>query len=383
MKRTIIISILLLQAVCCCTPKESLNSAIDLERNDSISIFDLVDSVSVIQLEKTEGSLMGITNKYFYYKNRFYFMTMLEQTFFCFDKSGRSIFVKKGQGRGPEEFTYCGYFGVDPFLDQLMVLVPWGILINYDLDGKFISKTQLPPDLRAYNEVYAIDRDKLLFFTWGYDYYAYYYSKKDSLLSGGYVQTTFDRSRAFPPFGKSYYYNDSLYFNNEGVKHEILNMSDPAHRVVYRWDFGEKNYTEKQIDALVEYYKSSKLSGKVTPEDQLNRVKEMFENPLFPAYRTISGKETERFIITSLSYGGFRKYKNVVLDKLNKKSYVFSETKEGVKLIFRGSGNLVTEIYHENMNDFLKKILSPGKFKIIESYNPETDNPVLIIYHLK
>ncbi len=383
MKRTIIISILLLQAVCCCTPKESLNSAIDLERNDSISIFDLVDSVSVIQLEKTEGSLMGITNKYFYYKNRFYFMTMLEQTFFCFDKSGRSVFVKKGQGRGPEEFTYCGYFGVDPFLDQLMVLVPWGILINYDLDGKFISKTQLPPDLRAYNEVYAIDRDKLLFFTWGYDYYAYYYSKKDSLLSGGYVQTTIERSRSISPFDKSYYYNDSLYFNNEGVKHEILNMSDPAHRVVYRWDFGEKNYTEKQIDALVEYDTLTR-KRKYDIEDRNNRMKERSENPRFPAYHTIGVAETESFRITTLRYGGIGKYKSVVLDKGNNKSYVFTETKEGVKLIFRDvNENMLLNLYYEKSRDFLKKILSPEKLSIIDAYNPETDNPVLIVYHLK
>lgn len=383
MKRTIIISILLLQAVCCCTPKESLNSAIDLERNDSISIFDLVDSVSVIQLEKTEGSLMGFTHQYFYYKNRFYFMVMQGQAIYCFDKSGRSVFIKKGQGRGPEEFTYCGYFGVDPFLDQLMVLVPWGILINYDLDGKFISKTQLPPDLRAYNEVYAIDRDKLLFFTWGYDYYAYYYSKKDSLLSGGYVQTTIERSRSISPFDKSYYYNDSLYFNNEGVKHEILNMSDPAHRVVYRWDFGEKNYTEKQIDALVEYDTLTR-KRKYDIEDRNNRMKERSENPRFPAYHTIGVAETERFRITTLRYGGIGKYKSVVLDKGNNKSYVFTETKEGVKLIFRDvNENMLLNLYYEKSRDFLKKILSPEKLSIIDAYNPETDNPVLIVYHLK
>ncbi|MHC1780329.1 MAG: 6-bladed beta-propeller [Bacteroidales bacterium] len=383
MKRTIIISILLLLSVCCCTPKESLNSAIDLERNDSISIFDLVDSVSVIQLEKTEGSLMDFSHEYFYYKNRFYFMVMQGQAIYCFDKSGRSVFIKKGQGRGPEEFTYCGYFGVDPFLDQLMVLVPWGILINYDLDGKFISKTQLPPDLRAYNEVYAIDKDKLLFFTWGYDYYAYYYSKKDSLLSGGYVQTTFHRSMTLPPFDKSYYYKDSLYFNNAGVKNEILNMSDSTQRVVYRWDFGKYNYTEKQIDALVEYDTLTR-KRKYDIEDRNNRMKERNENPRFPAYQTIGVAETERFRITTLRYGGFGKYKSVVLDKVNNKSYVFTETKEGVKLIFRDvNENMLIELYYEKSRDFLKKILSPEKLSIIDAYNPETDNPVLIIYHLK
>ncbi|PKO99738.1 MAG: hypothetical protein CVU13_04220 [Bacteroidetes bacterium HGW-Bacteroidetes-8] len=383
MKHTTFLSILLLMALCCCSPKENLNSSIDLERNDSISIFDLVDSVSVIQLDKTEGSLMGFFHEYFYYKNRFYFMVMQGQAIYCFDKSGRSIFVKKRQGRGPQEFTYCGYFGFDPFLDQLMVLVPWGILINYDLDGNFISKTQLPPDLRAYNEVYAIDKDKLLFFTWGYDYYAYYYSKKEAKLSGGYVQTTFHRSKSLPPFDNSYYYKDSLYFNQSGVNNQVINMSDSAHRVVYRWDFGKNNYTEKQIDALVEYDTLPKKRD-YTAEDQKNRMIERIENPRFPAYQTIGVAETERFRITTLRYGGFGKHKSVVLDKINNKSFVFSETKEGVKLIFRNvNEKILIDLYYENSRDFLKKTVSPEKMSIIDAYNPETDNPVLILYHLK
>lgn len=370
-------------ALCCCSPRENLNSSIDLERNDSISIFDLVDSVSVIQLEKTEGSLMGFFHEYFYYKNRFYFMIMQGQAIYCFDKSGRSIFVKKRQGRGPQEFDYCGYFGVDPFLDQLMVLAPWGILVNYDLDGNFISKTQLPHDLRAYNEVYAIDKDRLLFFTWGYDYYAYYYSKKEAKLSQGYVQTTFHRSMSLPPFDNSYYYKDSLYFNQSGVNNQVINMSDSAHRVVYRWDFGKNNYTEKQIDALVGYDTIPKKRD-YTAEDQKNRMIERIENPRFPAYQTIGVAETERFRITTLRYGGFGKHKSVVLDKINNKSFVFSETKEGVKLIFRNvNEKILIDLYYENSREFLKKTVTPEQMSIIDAYNPETDNPVLILYHLK
>jgi len=383
MKKIILAATTLVLFIFSCSPNESSNAQINIERRDSVSIFDFVDSISVVQLETTKDVLLSRTSGIVLHKNRLYIMSGEKQVIYCFDSKGRFLFKMNNQGRGPQEFTYSGHFNVDPFLDQLMVLVPWGILINYDLGGNFISKVQLPPDLRAYNEVYAIDKDNLLFFTWGYDFYAYYYSKSSAILSKGYVATTFDLSMSFPPFRKSHYYKDSLYFNSVGVKNEVLNMSDTARGAVHSWDFGEKNYTLKQMEALVEYDLS--FRGKThTKESYMQEFKDRCENPKFPAYSTIGGFQTERFRATTLVSGWPRKFTNVIKEKQKRKSYVFFETKEGLKLSFSTTwGNSVIMQYNIEDLQAFKKVLKPEDLKIVESHNPEKDNPLYIIYHFK
>lgn len=383
MKKVILAATTLVLLIFSCSPNDSSNAQINIERRDSVSIFDFVDSISVVQLETTKDVLLSRTSGIVLHKNRLYIMSGEKQVIYCFDSKGRFLFKMNNQGRGPQEFTYSGHFNVDPFLDQLMVLVPWGILIYYDLDGNFISKVQLPPDLRAYNEVYAIDKDNLLFFTWGYDFYAYYYSKSTATLSKGFVPTTVDFSMSFPPFRKSYYYKDSLYFNNVGLKNEVLNLSDTTCRSVYSWDFGEKNYTLKQMQDLVEYDLS--FRGKTpTKESQLQRFKERHENPKFPAYYSYGGFETDKFRATTLVSGWPGKFTNVIKEKQKRKSYVFFETKEGLKLSFSTTwGNSVIMQYNIEDLQAFKKVLKPEDLKIVESHNPENDNPLYIIYHFK
>ena len=124
------------------------------------------------------------------------------------------------------------------------------------------------------------------------------------------MPTTVDFSMSFPPFRKSYYYKDSLYFNNVGLKNEVLNLSDTTCRSVYSWDFGEKNYTLKQMQDLVEYDLS--FRGKTpTKESQLQRFKERHENPKFPAYYSYGGFETDKFRATTLVSGWPHKFINV------------------------------------------------------------------------
>jgi hypothetical protein len=382
MRRLILLTIILVQLICSCANKGETNSVINLDKTDKVSIFDLVDSISVIKLETTKESLLKMPRGIIFHKNRFYLFDPYLQTVFCFDSRGKLLFKLNKKGRGPDEYTYAAMFNIDPFNDQLMILVPWGIILYYDLDGKFISKVKLPSDLRAYNEVYAIDKDNLLFYTWGYEYKAYYYSKISGKILKGTVATTSDLSFTFPPFDKSYYYKDSLYFNSVGIKNEVLNMSDTSQRVSYSWNFGDKNYTEEQMKELVIFDKNNKKM--VSKESVLKYFKERNENPKFPAYSTNCSFETDRFRVTSLRYREFDNSINIVKDKNEGREYVFRETTEGVKLYFNFvSGRSIIMHYNENKDLSLNKVLSAEQLKVVESHNPEYDNPFLVIFHFK
>ncbi|HBZ24632.1 MAG TPA: hypothetical protein DEO54_00150 [Rikenellaceae bacterium] len=229
-----------------CNIKEGSSSiSVDLDQSDKVSIFDLADSISIVQFETTNESLFKYISKVIPYKNRFYVFDKLSLTVFCFDSTGKFLFKINKKGRGPEEYEYVEDIYIDNFNDQLLLLVPWGYVLIFDLEGNFISKKKLPKEVLSYNEVFAVNRDTLLFLS-SNEYRAIYYSRKnDSIINkclGVDEMPEIELTK-----GSVYKYNDSLYFSSAGFDNNVLNMSHPKRRVAYNWDFGINNFTKKRI----------------------------------------------------------------------------------------------------------------------------------------
>lgn len=349
---------------------------VDLNKNDSISIFELIDSVSVVKLETNKESLIRKGRAYFH-KNRFYFFDSSQQTLFCFNNNGKFLFKINKRGRGPDEYAYAETFAIDPFNDYLMFLVPWGSLICYDLNGCFVSKTKLPAGINAYSDVNAVSKDQLVFFTWMNKYSVYYYSKPDSLIKGC-LPTTELHSRVFPPFSQSYYYKDSVYFFNAGINNELINLSDSNQRVYYKWNYGDNNYNESQIDNLLSFVEKSRKERK-----SIDYRKETVGKNGYPQFYTYVHYETDRFRIQFIIYKTWDNKLNIFFDKESGKPYIFKETTEGICFDKSYFFNNKYCFSIQELTPQIKSIISKDQLGSIESYKPDSDNPLLIVFHLK
>ncbi|GAB1472867.1 hypothetical protein MASR2M69_03080 [Bacteroidota bacterium] len=356
---------------------DKINDFIDLDKEDKVSIYDLIDSISVVQLETKRESLIKSPCVLFY-KNKYYVFDHDQQKVFCFDSNGKYLFKIDKKGRGGDEYSYAANMEIDTFNDMIMLLVPWGNLVCYDLNGKFISKIRLPETIRSYNEVFALDKDRLVFISHFNNYKVFIYSRTTGNIDG-FLPTTNDLDAVIPPIGKTYFYNDSLYFLNVGTETSLVNLTDKTLRSVFKWNFGDKNYNKKQIDELVLNYKTYKKERR----SGLSRD-EMFRNNKFPKYYISSISESDKFRILRLHYKEWGGVKiNVFVDKTTDKKYVFRYTKEGIH--FSG-GIFYNKTFCSSLKTVspeIKKIMSPEQLKIVDNHNPDVDNPYFIFYHFK
>jgi len=348
---------------------------IDLDRNDEVSIFDLVDSISVIKLETLPECLIRDIEKICFYKNKLYIFDRTSGTVFCFDKNGKFLFKINKQGRGPDEYVYAEFINIDKFNDNVMILVPWGQILFFDLDGNFKKKIILPKEIIAYNEVYSMSKDVLLFLS-NNEYRASYYSlSKDKIIKRS-LKTTEAQARIMVSFDKTFEHNDSLYFNDNSINSKIINLSDTSYPIKYNWNFGKDSNTLKQINNLY----LSELSLR-KQKKRIEREKICNDNN-YPNYFPFYSIESKTFRGISVNHRGI--YKCVFYNKKTKKYFVLRETIEGTKplTLFRCENSVINR-FTNNKKDAIFKILNDRQKKYLQSFDPNRDNPFLYIYHIK
>lgn len=371
--RNVIFVIVLLSLFSCQKKNESV--VIDLNRNDKVSIFDLVDSISVIKLETRPECLIKRMNQIIFHKNRFYIFDKSLFSVFCFDKSGKYLFKIHKQGRGPDEYVNCQFINIDKFNDHIMMLVPWGSILYFDLDGNFISKEELTEDIKVYNEVYSINEDVLLFLSFS-EYRAAYYSRSKNKIPKRFLKVTPEQTKVYPPIRKTYIYKDSIYFRDDANNNTVINLSDTINPVKYSWDFGENNNTNDQLMEFYSYQIERQRQGKGVD------FEEVFTNKKYLSHYPGPSFESKKYRGMSLTYKGSIKY--VFYDKENNDSKVFNETIEGVRLFMSLIyNNSIINTYTDKNDTILNKILTENQKRIIEYQNPDNDNPFLVIFHLK
>lgn len=357
---------------------------IDLNQLSQVSIFDLFESIDVVQLETNDNSLISTITKVIFSNDRYYIYDARQQMLFCFDSSGKFLFKIDRKGQGPDEYLHLGDFNVDSFNNQLLLLEPFGHLLVFDLDGHFAEKIRLPKEIKAYNLVYPLDKDNLVFISLN-EYYMVLYSRiKNEIIDKRYKIDMELRSLFSIP-RKTYIYNDNVFFSKPPLTNDIVNLSNDTE---FSWNFGKDNNTENQIN---------KLKKMVISEDDRGERDYVGEGRV--NYMIYINHESSRYKICVLDCGKF-KFKYVFYDKILKKPIVFEKTKENIFLIL---ANFYGEhiIMHEgrlspNKNDprvtdsliteitsyYSRDILTNEQKKIIDSHNEE-DNPFLIKYNMK
>jgi len=378
----ILLIFFILLSFSCTSEKDKVSTVVDLDKTEKISISKLVDSISVVLLEAKKESMIKNIKDVIIDKKRFYIFDLFSQSVLCFDDQGKYLSKIDDIGKGLEGHFYVSDIKIDKFNDKLILLNAFGSILYYDLDCKFISKIDLPDEIKDVFEVYPINKETLMFFSWKSDKYkSFYYS----VTSGNISETPLfshsiqDQHNIFLPLKKTYYYNDSLYYNEVGVNNDVINLSGTAQRVSYSWNFGEKNNTQEQINEALLYL--NQIKKKRTPFMGMNVIAKSG----FPNYYLNNSFETKRYRITSLLYKEPKTSLSVFKDKKTGKDYIFRETKEGIELSFQSTSDNAVIMYKDylDLKFFSEDALSSRQQKQIKTHNPDKDNPFLVIYYFK
>ena len=375
------ISILLLSTIVIAGCGGNLqDDPIDIERRDSVSIFEFVDRIDVVSLETNDQSLLSHITQVVPHEDRYYIYDYRLQAIFCFGTVGNFLYKIHSVGRGPEEYSHLAHFNIDPYNRRLILLDPVSSeILCYDLDGRFIEKKRLPSECRVYNEVYVVNKDTLLFVSLAEFYFRYYSISENRLIKSIFPKE--DELRSLTLMNRVHKYGDSLYFSPPLSENEIYNLSSDNLSVNYKWDLGKLNTTKSHIkntyDQIEDWeinhkqYYTKDLSGKGRP---LN-------------YFINSNIESIRYKVVTLLIDGDVIF--VLYDKSKRSSYVFNETIEGIRPRFQ---DLVGEsvilwnygpVFEYEYTYYDMSVLTEEQKKMVEEHNEETDNPFLFVYHLK
>ena len=364
----IIISIIFMSIFLCCSKQSKISEdVIDLDNSVPVSVFDLFKSVDVIQLETNEECLIGPEIEVFFYNNRYYIFDRRQQGMFCFDDTGGYLFKIFRKGQGPEEYAYLGSCNIDHYNERLMLLEPFGNLLLFDLDGNFISKTKLPMEIVAYNEVFPFNKDTLLFISLNKYTLVFYDSKTNSIIDKKFEDE--DKHNLLSPTHMTYLYNNRIFFPIP-LSNNILNINDSS---VFTWNFGNKNNSKKQI---------LRVKKEIMEDRNLMPPRDYVQEGLIN-YRVCLNYETPRYKICLLKFAN-EVFKHVFFDKTLNKPFVFNQTKEGVWFLipfFNEKSIIVTESSYK-YKYYDESILTEQQREIINKHD-EYDNPILVKYNFK
>ena len=366
--RKIAIIFIIICLSCSKRTETKTSDSIDLNKIDKVSVNDLFQSIDVVQLETNNQCLIAHVTKVIFYNDRYYIFDVRQQAILCFDSTGKFLFNISRRGQGPEEYIYMEEFNIDTFTQELLLLEPFGSLLTFDLEGKFISKKRLLGEIIAYNEVYPVNKDTLLFRSLNKYSFATYSKSKNLIIDKVEGEIS---DNIFSPLHKTYVYNDQIFFSIPATN-DIVNLSDNS---LFSWDFGDRNNTRKQIrnvKKLIESEPDSYIRGTI------DFVKEKKLN-----YSIMYNYETFRYKICILDYGN-PEFRHVFFDKKTNQSVVFDKTTEDIQFLipFLTGESLIIAEHSFKYKFYDDSLLSEEQRKIIFSHN-EDDNPFLVKYNFK
>ena len=287
---------------------------IDIDKMNEISFFDIFNKIEIIPLETINESLMKEVQKVIYYNDNFFILDYNGQKIFSFDSSGNFRFKIDNKGQGPEQYINLVDFDIDQIENKLMFVSSVDATLHeYDLNGFFLHKYNLPDNLFNCREIKCINIDTIAFWTFDFENRLKLYSKKNNCIikecmpeKNNFFNT---QNIAFPSCNNNYF--------TKAVDNDIFEISHNGDiSVAYTWDFGHLNIFPEKLE-------ERRLGGNEAREF----ISKIFSSEVINYFFTALGCNSD-YLYTQL----IRKNKriNVFHNKKNKQGLVFEKTKENV-----------------------------------------------------
>lgn len=339
-----------------------------IEQEEDISLFDFVSKVRLIPLETTDSSLVAHITKIITSKDKIFIYDRIQNQIFIFNQEGQFISKINQKGRGPEEYNSLSDLAINPFNGCLEILDPWGKLLAFDLNGKYLHSFRLPKDLRIYHEFIPLNRDSIAFYSSSEPYTLNIYSRTASKI----IYSGFKSPKKLSinsPLSSFYRFRDTVYFSRY-LYDDVFAITHTNIAPIYQWFFPGHKYDP----------------DKVIPEYDHNNSKDYFAIQELLPYTHINNLETDSYRYTCLSIRSGKKYVNVLHNKKTQRNIVFHKTKEGViftPYILNDSIALGPIEPWRKKEEYLNEQILDDQNRQILNQLTEDSNPILIEYILK
>ena len=340
---------------------------VDLSKTKEVSVFDLVDSISVVALETNDSCLVSYIYSIKKKDDKLYILDGKQEAFFCFNMDGTFLFKIHNLGNGPEEYQHIESFCLDE-QDNIYLVEPWGIIHQYDSYGKFVRRIEVFDKINVINDIYCI-KDELVMGCCSHEVSIGHISLPDKQISVYQVADEISAERV-----QYYQYGESVYFVSS-LTGQICKLESENYVPYLQWDFGKNN------NDTTDLLKKARECPR-TIFDEVGPGK-FFRNAISWAF------ENDRFHFMELWYNDNFMY--VVYDKLKKEPLVFRRTKENTifalcqltdgALIYaptgiKGNSNLDLTCIRPEMLD------APNALRLAKGEQGE-NNPSITIFWLK
>ena len=345
---------------------------VDLEKETDTSVFDIIDSITVVPLFTSDSCLISTIRQIEKRNDTLYIYDIQQSSLFCFNTKGEYLFNISDKGNGPEEYQYIEHFSVSESGD-IFLLEPWGNIYRYSNKGIFKQKIKLPNVLPSYNEIYVRGTSVVINSVTGD---ILYYSLSDNTSQSFHI---YEGMNAFFPIKRTFLFNDSI-MHVSLFDNQVYKMTSQGLVPSWGWDFKDNNNSEKNI---------KKLIGQINYNSN--------DKSVITDY-TGKGKALKQFIYSSCESDRFKfalmehdnDFLHVFHDKKNNKNWVFKRTKENT-VFHTCTYTDNTFIYYDQpfVNDWrdvtcITEEILGEKYSLYASHIDDGDsNPVVILFHLK
>lgn len=279
------------------------------------------DAVEVIPLESSDSSLMSDVWKAIGVDDTIFLFERTRYLLFAFKDNGDFISRIGKRGEGPEEYHTAYDFSRNPSTGHLTLLSPFGELVEYSSDNRFIGRKELTLDKTNYWGCEWMDKGRLaLWSTVESDTPAVSVidvASGKSLFDGWYHDRSTDALATHP----LNVYDGILYFTPP-LGNTVYTILPDSMKAAYTWDFGEYNISERDYENTLEGMEPQEIVKKITGDLEKGNLPYIFSH----------NWETSNYYIARLwsDMGGVRTYPTVIYDKQSGKGLKFQRFKEGI-----------------------------------------------------
>lgn len=385
-------AVLLLTIICSCStnnknlPKGIEVIPVDLE-HVAKEASSFLEKIEIVPLETNDSSLLHRCNKVIYDKDMdLYFIYTSDQIVYTFTGSGKYIAnSKKMKGRGPEEYFMALDINVNPYLQGIDMLNPYGTIYTYSPTYELIQKRKIEPEFPI-DFLMALDSVNYIFnhpFLWT-DQELTFVNLKTNQSTGAYYQGTISSGNNMSHHC-FYHIGDNFYYVPFGLNYYIykINVNEKKLEPMMYLDFGDYEVKSEGLPGCA--------TGKRTDSDEERRrisdgATERYQylrnsTNILPLLKFFNDDYVYAYLAkTSIGYGS-----HYIYNRNSKESYL---CKEGEPLImypcFGIEDNALLSIcnpeYVPKVVD--SKIMSQEEIEKMEALK-EDDNPVIVKYYLK
>lgn len=294
----------------------------DLTQTESAVESGLFDRFEPIVLETNDSSLITIIEKAEIRNDTIFILDRKNPRLLLFDSKGNFLRNIGSVGDGPNQYTHCYSFALNPEKNEVAMIIPFGFLYTYDLQGKFIENRKLPAK-PSYHDAKWLNKDTLIL--WSGVSAAYPAITLLNVPSDKPVRSTWHRQHELNGSISSFFEVEGKILLGSPYSNEIYSVGMDSIIPIAAWDFGEYNVDMSYFAELDKMKPSRERYEKYRDDNRAGKI----------VHRKLEHFGNKRYMVVNVAVGPLGKstFYKVFYDRKTKQSHSFVDLTDGVRLM--------------------------------------------------